>query len=55
MQQLQGMAATAKDLGGAPDGIQDALLGQMGIGGEGTGMAELIPGQSQETPQVMMP
>lgn len=52
MQQMQSMAATAKDLGGAPEGIQEALLGQMGGGG---GMSSLIPGQQSQEPQLMMP
>lgn len=52
MQQMQSMAATAKDLGGAPEGIQEALLGQMGGGG---GMPSLIPGQQSQEPQLMMP
>ena len=55
MQQLQSLATTAKDLGGAPEGLQDALLGQMGMGGEGTGAAGLIPGQQSQDPQIMMP
>lgn len=52
MQQMQSMAETAKDLGGAPEGIQEALLGQMGSGG---GMSSLIPGQQSQEPQLMMP
>lgn len=47
MQQLQGVSATVKDLGGAPQGIQDALMNA--INGQGPGgtnpMEGLIPGQ----------
>ena len=48
MQKLQSMAATAKDLGGAPPGVQEALLGPS---------SEMMGGaqQSQQMPQLVMP
>ena len=49
MQKLQGLAATAKDLGGAPEGVQEALLGSAG------GMESMIPGQQAPNPQMIMP
>ena len=42
------LAATAKDLGGAPPGVQEALLGPSG---EMLNSAQ----QSQELPQLVMP
>ena len=51
MQKLQGMAATAKDLGGAPEGIQEALLGGL-TGGAGMGG---VPGQDTQMPSLVMP
>jgi hypothetical protein len=51
MAKVQGMAATAKDLGGAPPAIQE----MMGMGG--TGASGLIPGMQGESeePQLELP
>jgi hypothetical protein len=48
MQKLQGIATTAKDLGGAPQGIQEALLGPAG---------DLMGGMQQQSamPELIMP
>jgi hypothetical protein len=52
MQKLQSMAATAKDLGGAPESIQEALLGP-----SGGAMSEAMGGQQggQGMPELIMP
>lgn len=52
MQKLQGMAATAKDLGGAPEGVQEALMGAMT--GQG-GMPGMAGGQEAQLPNMIMP
>ena len=46
------MAATAKDLGGAPEGVQEALMGAMT--GQG-GMPGMAGGQEAQLPNMIMP
>lgn len=53
MQQLQSVATSMKDLGGAPEGVQEALLGA--IVGQGAGAANLIPGQAEQSTGLVMP
>lgn len=55
MQQLQGMAATVKDLGGAPQGVQEALMGAMSGQGGAAGAGMSGGEESAVLPSMVMP
>lgn len=55
MQKLQGMAATVKDLGGAPQGVQEALMGAMSGQGGAAGAGMSGGEESAVLPSMVMP